>query len=210
MKLYKLTDENDQTAYGTSWGPNVTNTATGLGLPLCTDGWIHAYEHPLIAVLLNSVHADFKNPHLWEAEGELGIRDAQIKCGCKSITTLRLIPLPKITRTQKLAIAIRCVLSVTKGSHPNFRRWAKKWLSGKDRTVGTALKAKTREVASSVSAHGKRWKTDEAVWLMLHAASYRGDWDFRAASAITSVFSIPGVCYELDLVSLAEKTIKTC
>ena len=67
MKLYKLTDGDGQTMSGTQWGPGVSHSGTGEG-ELCGPGWIHAYEHPLIAVLLNPIHANIQNPRLWEAE----------------------------------------------------------------------------------------------------------------------------------------------
>ena len=52
ITLYKLTDGDGQTRGGTQWGPGVSHSGTGKG-ELCGPGWIHAYEHPLIAVLLN-------------------------------------------------------------------------------------------------------------------------------------------------------------
>ena len=73
-KLYKLTDENGQTRGGTQWGPGVSHSGTGCG-GLCSPGWIHAYEHPLVAVLLNPIHGKFRQPRMWEAEGEIALRD---------------------------------------------------------------------------------------------------------------------------------------
>ena len=66
-KLYKLTDSCGRTRDGTRWGPGVSHSGTGKG-ELCGPGWIHAYEHPLVAVLMNPIHANFQNPRLWEAE----------------------------------------------------------------------------------------------------------------------------------------------
>ena len=56
-KLYKLTDQNHQTRNNTKWGAGVTHTASGQG-DLCTAGWLHAYTSPLLAVLLNPIHAN--------------------------------------------------------------------------------------------------------------------------------------------------------
>jgi len=33
----------------------------------------------------------------WECEGEIGIRQGQIKCGCKRLTTVKQIPVPSIS-----------------------------------------------------------------------------------------------------------------
>jgi len=45
----KLTDEHNRTCNNTQWGENVTYTAPGTG-DLCTGGWIHYYDSPLLAV----------------------------------------------------------------------------------------------------------------------------------------------------------------
>jgi hypothetical protein len=95
MKLYKLTNENGYTYNKTLWGEGVSHSGTGKG-PICSEGWIHAYEHPFIAVFLNPIHAYFKNPRMWEAEGKIDIRDGQLKVGCKTLKTIKEIPLPKV------------------------------------------------------------------------------------------------------------------
>ncbi|KKL58315.1 hypothetical protein LCGC14_2226540, partial [marine sediment metagenome] len=59
--LYKLTDSNDQTYGKTQWGPGIEHAASGKG-PLCTEGWLHAYTDPLLAVLLNPIHGNYKDP----------------------------------------------------------------------------------------------------------------------------------------------------
>lgn len=56
MKAYKLTDENHQTRNETQWGENITHYTNGEG-ELCGPGWLHYYNDPLLAVLLNPVHA---------------------------------------------------------------------------------------------------------------------------------------------------------
>jgi len=38
------------------------------GDDLCSSSWFHCYDHPLLAVLLNPIHANFKNPLLFEVE----------------------------------------------------------------------------------------------------------------------------------------------
>ena len=141
MKAYKLTDENNQTRNSTQWGENVTHEATGNGKKLCTDGWIHFYEDPLVAMMMNPIHASFKNPHLWEAEAEGEVLREATKSGCKKLTTLKQIPLPEITLTQRVAFGILCALEVC--ADESFREWAKKWLSGKNRSACAAYAAHT-------------------------------------------------------------------
>src|SRR5574338_277270 len=133
MKLYKLTDENGQTRGGTQWGPRVTHKATGRATQdLCSDGWLHAYEHPLLAVFLNPIHGDFDNPRMWEAEGRGKMkRDGELKCGVRELTTVREITLPEVTTEQCIRFAIFCALEVCRTV--GFVNWAENWLSGKDR-----------------------------------------------------------------------------
>ena len=132
MKLYKLTDENDETYGHTKWGENVSHTATGTG-GLCSSGVIHAYTDPLLAVLFNPIHGCFESPRLWEAESEDEPILDGIKAGVKTLTTLRVIDLPEISTIQSVEIAIRCALAVYQD--PDFELWAVNWLSGKDRTA---------------------------------------------------------------------------
>ena len=141
MKAYKLTDENNRTHNNTQWGENVTHEAMGNGKKLCTDGWIHFYEDPLVAMMMNPIHASFDNPHLWEAEAEGEVLREATKSGCKKLTTLKQIPLPEITLTQRVAFGILCALEVCEDE--SFRGWAKKWLSGKDRSACAAYAVHT-------------------------------------------------------------------
>ena len=154
-KLYKLTDEDGRTRNGTQWGPGVSHSGTGEG-ELCGPGWIHAYEHPLIAVLMNPIHANFKNPRLWEAEGEIARRDGQLKCGCKTLTTVREIPLPEITTEMWVRFAIMCVKEVCTADIA-WNAWADKWLSGEDRSAAVAARAAARAAAWAAAAWWSWW-----------------------------------------------------
>ena len=58
MKAYKLTDKNGQTKNSTQWGPGITHEAPGAG-QLCSDGWIHVYDHPELAVTLDPIGTRF-------------------------------------------------------------------------------------------------------------------------------------------------------
>ena len=131
-KLYKLTDERGKTRNNTQWGKNVTHEAPGKDAVLCTDTVIHAYEHPLLAVFFNEIHVSFAHPRLWEASGDVVIRDGQVKCGCKRMTTIREIQVPDITPEQKVEIAVRLAKQVV--TNKEWNDWADEWLSGRERT----------------------------------------------------------------------------
>ena len=139
MKLYKLTDQNGQTRNGTQWGENVTHTAAGsANQALCSDGWLHAYEHPLIAVLMNPIHADIAEPRIWEVRGEIGKRDGSLKCGCRQLTTVSEIALPEITVDQKVRFSIAVAWPTASA---DWHKWAAGWIDGSNRTRASAAEA---------------------------------------------------------------------
>ena len=147
-KLYKLTDANGRTQNATQWGPGVSHSAKGAeDQPLCSDGWIHAYESPLLAVLLNPIQADFVKPLLWEARGAIGKREGQLKCGCRTLMTVRQIPLPVVTTEQRVRFAILCAKVVCKD--PAWNHWADGWLSGKDRSKEASAEAAAAATAAA-------------------------------------------------------------
>ena len=129
--LYKLTDANGRTHGDTQWGPGVTHSGTGEGY-LCAKGWIHAYTNPLLAALLNPIHANFSEPRLWEAEGDVALEDRGLKVGCKTLTTLREIPIPVVTREHMTKFAILCSRKVC--SNRTWLTWAEWWMSREDRS----------------------------------------------------------------------------
>ena len=151
MKVYKLTDENMQTHNGFQWEIGKWVGADGSG-ELCGPGWLHAYEHPLLAVLHNPIHADFMRPRLFEAwTGNGKIRkDGQMKLGSTKIKLVREIPLPKVTLTQNVAYGILCALAVYDDA--TFVSWAENWLSGKDRTARAARAAAAAAAAWAARA----------------------------------------------------------
>ncbi len=170
MMLYKLTDEYGQTYNNTQWGENITHSGTGKG-NLCGSGWIHAYADPLVAIFLNPIHANFKNPRLWEASGDVA-RDDGLKVGCRSLTTLREINLPTVTTVQCVRCAILCAQLVLRpGELLKWKQWAEQWLQNKNRTRAAA--ATTRAAAEAAwaawpaaraaAAAAGAWAVEEAV-----------------------------------------------
>lgn len=121
MKLYKLTDSSYRTRRGMRWGDGVTNHAEPGEPALCSPTVLHAYASPLLAVLLAPIHVSFDDMRLWEAEGEIAVSDGT-KVGCKTLTTVREIPLPTVTTEQRVKFAILCALEVY--DDPAFAAWA--------------------------------------------------------------------------------------
>ena len=128
--VYKLTDSDLKTYEGYQWALGETRTFTGTG-ELCGPGWAHAYTHPLLAVLLNPIHANFSTYRLFEAEGVIGQTDHGLKVGCSTLTLTKEIRVPAVTTEQRIQFAIFCALAVY--AEPSFVAWAERWLSGLDR-----------------------------------------------------------------------------
>ena len=136
MKVYKLTDKNNETYNNTKWGENVTHETDGSG-DLCGPGWLHFYTSAELAILMNPVHASISSPKLWEAEAEGKFKDDfGRKGGCTKLTTTKEISIPNITTNQKIAFAILCGLEVYKDE--KFQKWANEWLENKDRSADAA------------------------------------------------------------------------
>ena len=150
MIVYKLTDQNLQTHGGYQWEPGVARETDGEG-NLCGPGWLHYYHDPLLAVLLNPIHADIEGPILWEAEAEgLHRDDNGLKGGCTRLTLIRQIDPPQITTEQRIRFGILCAKAVC--DSPEWNAWADRWLDGSDRSVETAWEAWAAAVATADAA----------------------------------------------------------
>jgi len=186
---YKLTTQEGMTQNNTQWGENVTHEATGdIEQDLCSNAWIHAYTHPLLAILMNPAHAMIKNPILWEGNGEGEAKFEPLKCGFRKFTTLRQIPLPEVTNVQKVAFGILCAKEINTDS--SWNQWADKWLSGEDRTKSSAYYA-AYAAASAASA--------------AYAASNAAKYADAAAYAAYAAYNAASKGKELDFVSIALK-----
>lgn len=139
MTLYKLTDQNMQTYGETQWSLNVPVSAEGDAITLCSNGFIHAYENPWIALIMNPQHANFLSPRLFIAEGTISIKDGVLKCGCKSLTLVSELSVPTIETEKLVEFAIKCALSACKDTR--FNRWAKYWLNNSNRSAADAATA---------------------------------------------------------------------
>ena len=189
---YKLTTQEGMTQNNTQWGENLTHEATGdIEQDLCSNAWIHAYTHPLLAILMNPAHAMIKNPILWEGNGEGEAKFEPLKCGFRKFTTLRQIPLPEVTNVQKVAFGILCAKEINTDS--SWNQWADKWLSGEDRTKSSAYYA-AYAAASAASA--------------AYAASNAAKYADAAAYAAYAAYNAASKGKELDFVSIALKAME--
>jgi len=161
---------------------------------------LHAYTSPLLAVLLNPLHADFKAPRLFEAEGEVEKTDRGLKIGCRELKCIREIALPIITEEQRVRFAILCSLEVY--DCPRYARWADSWLSGAEaaaRSAAAAWSARLAEAvawseasaeasAVAVAAAWSKASTEAAAWAVAAALSAAA---WSVASALPSATKWP-------------------
>jgi hypothetical protein len=184
MIAYKLTDQNLQTYKGYQWKLGEKRTTNGKG-ELCGPGWLHFYTDPRLAVILNSIHADIKNPRLFEVEvGGQCQEDLGLKIGYTEATLIKEIPLPEISVEKKVEFAIRCslLLATTK----KYIEWAENWLNGTDRSTEAAAVAHSARSAHSYAAFAVSYVASARA---SHAASY-------SANAVAStVYAVADVNY---------------
>lgn len=184
MKVYKLTDENGRTYGGTQWGEGVTHRVRGGLRKLCTMGWIHAYEHELLATLLNPIHANFPRPRLWEAVGgRTCLRDGQLKIGFKTLTTVREIPVPEVTLTQRIAFGILAAKEVY--GEPSWIEWADNWLTNPAARTATRADAAYDTARAAYAAYAAAVADDDTTCVdATRDAAYAA---YRAARDATRV-----------------------
>jgi len=139
MKLYKLTDPDMQTYNGFQWELNVKRTASGASNKPCSDGVLHAYADPRLAIIFNSIHANLKYPRLFEVYTDTYIGTDGLKWWSKSQILVKELELPNITINQKVEFAIRISLVYYKDE--GYTKWADDWIKNIDRTEDAAIAA---------------------------------------------------------------------
>src|SRR5208337_3613979 len=210
---YKLTDQDFKTRKGyaneTLWGEGVTHTAAGDGGGLCSDGLIHWYVSPELALLLNPIHAKISNPIVWEVmvSGRT-VREGDIKGGSQIVTTLRQIKAAEPTTTQRIAFALLCAKFVY--HNDSFCSCADAWLAGDDRAEVAAARA-SREAEwtawadawatawatdPDAAARAPAWTADAAAWAAASAAAAAARaaaWAADAAARAGRTIDLPGL-----------------
>ena len=195
--LYKLTDQNMRTYGGHQWELNTPAPPLDGKGDLCGPGYYHFYTHPLLAILLNPIHAKIDNPRLFEARGKVEKTDHGLKVGVLTATLTKEIPLPKITVEQRVKFGILCAKKVYRDKCWNA--WADNWLNGENRTkeAAWAARAATEAAAATAAAEAARaaaWAAT-AARAATEAAARAAAWAATAAAAV-------------DLIALAEEACR--
>lgn len=139
--IYKLTAQDMTTYGGFQWKLGEWPAMLSGKGDLCGPGYYHAYEHPLLAVLHNPIHADIYNPRLYRCEYQGPLkRDCSLKCGVQCMRLMRQLRLPVVTTKTRVRYAILCSLAVYSDDE-HYVAWARGWLSGQDRAADAAWAA---------------------------------------------------------------------
>jgi len=139
MKYYKLLSKEMTSYKDTKWEIGIPIKIEKTGNTMCSDEVLHCYNHPLLAVFLNPIHADIKEPKLFEIKVDEIVNNDGLKFASKSQTLINEIPLPEISYEQRVEIGIKIAKTVYKDE--KWNEWADKWLSGEDRSITPAANA---------------------------------------------------------------------
>ena len=157
---YKLTDQDMKTHNGFQWELDKWVAVDGDG-GLCSSGKLHYYHSAELAILLNPIHVDIKNPRLWLAEcGKRGhLDDNGLKGGCNEMKLVKELSIIMFTTEQKIAFSILCGKQVY--NNVDWNLWGDNWLNNKDRSANT----------SNAAAHAAANAANAAAYAAAHAAA---------------------------------------
>jgi hypothetical protein len=191
MIIYKLTDRAGYTRRGepgaTMWEVGRRYGAhEGDGLSF-ERGFYDVYTDPLVGLFLNPIHANVKNPQLWEGETpEIIIDQRGVKAVVRELVLVRELQVPEIAPEQRIRFAIFCAASVIPNRNRIWHSWARDWLSGADRTEEVAGWAAGRASWAACAALMKaEAETEVARWASWTpwAALMKEDTETQAAEA---------------------------
>ena len=152
--LYLLTNANWE-ANGTHWTTGVTKNIPGnesvfnakgdswLSLdeflaawqnkdkqqPIIREKWLHAFTHPIIAMLLNRVYVDADDPKVWRCRGKIAHLAIDKLAYCNELTTEQLMVKPNIGLYTRMKFGFACVDKVYKNTA--FHNWMLDWFGGR-------------------------------------------------------------------------------
>ena len=186
--IYKLTDMNMKTYGEYPWVLGKWNRTSGKG-DLCGPGWLHAYTSPVLAELLDPIHANFREYRLFrgEASGQV-IRDSGLKVGYTNMRITEELPRLHITTENRVRFGIACACRVYTSAE--YRAWAGRWVSGADRTEAAARVAVRAASTARVAVRAAEAAAETAAAADTWAAEVAAEaavWAVRAAEVAAEV-----------------------
>jgi hypothetical protein len=209
IELYKLTDADGFTRRGLLWSKGVKHDVyRRRGAPkLCSNTVLHAYRSPLLAALMNPAHANYQSPLCFTVLG-FPVVDDGTKVGCRSLRVTGVFEFPRVSTTARVAFGILSTLRVY--SEPNFVAWADGWLSGRDRTFGSADAVRAARAARAATA-----TTATAAYAASAAAAAAANSAYTADAAATYAAGAAAEAADaahagklIDFQALAEKALE--
>jgi len=208
MIKYKLTDQKLQTLNGCQWVIGEWKETNGEG-PLAGPGWLHCYDSPLLAVLLNPAHANIDTPIGWECEVEgKSLHDFGRQSGYMRMRLIKETPLPVVTAEQRVCFSILCAMEVC--DHQHWRTWAQNWLLGKDRSAEAVRASWSAGYDMMTKERGAARASEEAALAAVAVDEWAKVWmasETVAWKAAKAAFEATRIQY-LDLCAIAEKAMK--
>lgn len=216
----KLTDKDGRTYGGMLWGEGVHHAATGTPNAIGTDGYIHYYDNPLIAVFINPIHGDFDPATmlLWEFVPDEGTAEKRGECGSqrgvRAGTTTHLMPVPQITIAQRVRATILIARKVFGGKSLAWDNWAEGWLARRDRSATLAaevLRVALAAEAKRVTGAARAWRDEWAE--RIAAGAVRAALATKPADVIVITAAVLWVALVAEgesagLVALIEQAIR--
>ena len=180
--IYKLTDMNMKTYGEYPWVLGKWNRTSGKG-DLCGPGWLHAYTSPVLAELLDPIHANFREYRVFrgEASGPV-ISDSGLKVGYTNMRITEELPRLHITTENRVRFGIACACRVYTSAE--YRAWAGRWVSGADRTEAAARVAVRAASTARVAVRAAEGAAETAAAADTWAAEVAAEaavWAVRAA-----------------------------
>ena len=201
---YKLTKQDLTTYNYTKWVLNEWKETSGNG-ELCDSGWLHCYNSPLLAILLNPIHANIHNPKLFkcEVDGEC-LTDYGLKEGWTRMRIIEEMELPQLSNINKVAFGILCALEVYKDE--KWVTWANNWLENKDRSKESARAVCCyRYAASANAANAANAAAASAYAYAAYAAVFAAN--ATAYAAESTAYGCANSA-NINLIKLAEKAME--
>ena len=189
MKLYKLTKQDISTYGGFTFELGKKHIKKKIKNPeLCSSDVFHAYGDINLAFLLNPIHADIKNPRLFEAKGKVVVRDFG-KVGCFDFKLVREIKYPKwvgsdIDTKVRLYFALLCakeVLPIFEKEFPNDKR-PRKAIEAAQKVLENDTEENRQAAAWAAEAAGAAADAADAAWAA-GAAARAAEWTAWEARA---------------------------
>jgi len=192
QKYYKLLSKEMTSHNNTKWEIGVPISILKEGNTMCSGEVLHCYNHPLLAVFLNPIHANIKEPRLFEIEVDKIVNSDGLKFASKSQTLLKEIPLPEISLQKKIEIGIKIVKTVNKNEKWNL--WADQWLSGENRSI-TAADAAAYAAANAADAAANAAYAAAAYAAAAYAAGYAAGYAAAAAGYAANAYAADAATY---------------